>query len=73
MDFNRVQNVLTNKEKVDIFYDERPVWIQGVNNHVAKVGFIDNFEERDGFIEDLYERNLYNAQARDNRSEIDHW
>ena len=20
-----------------------------------------------------YERNLYNAQARDNRSEIDHW
>ena len=60
MDFNRVQNVLKNKEKVDIFYDERPVWIQGVNNHVAKVGFIDNFEERDVFIEDLYERNLYN-------------
>ena len=73
MDFNRVQSVLKNKEKVDIFYDERPVWIQGVNNHVAKVGFIDNFEERDVFIEDLYERNLYNAQARDNRSEIDHW
>ena len=60
MDFNRVQNVLRNKEKVDIFYDDRPVWIQGVNNHVAKVGFIDNFEERDVFIEDLYERNLYN-------------
>ena len=52
MDFNRVQSVLKNKEKVDIFYDERPVWIQGVNNHVAKVGFIDNFEERDVFIED---------------------
>ena len=60
MDFNRVQSVLKNKEKVDIFYDERPVWIQEVNNHVAKVGFIDNFEERDVFIEDLYERNLYN-------------
>lgn len=60
MDFNRVQSVLKNKEKVDIFYDERTVWIQGVNNHVAKVGFIDNFEERDVFIEDLYERNLYN-------------
>ena len=56
MDFNRVQSVLKNKEKVDIFYDERPVWIQGVNNHVAKVGFIDNFEERDVFIEDLYDR-----------------
>ena len=62
MNFNRVQEVLNNKEKVDIFYDDRPVWIQGVNEHghVAKVGFIDNFEERDVFIEDLYERNLYN-------------
>ena len=60
MNFNRVQDVLNNKEKVDIFYDERPVWIQGVTNHIAKVGFIDNFEERDVFIEDLYERNLYN-------------
>ena len=60
MNFKRVQEVLNNKEKVDIFYDERPVWIQGANNNRAKIGFIDNFEERDVFIEDLYERNLYN-------------
>ena len=50
MNFNRVQDILNNKEKVDIFYNERPVWIQGVNNHIAKIGFIDNFDER----------NLYN-------------
>lgn len=55
MNFNRVKDVLNNKEKVDIFYNERPVWIQSTNNRVAKVGFIDNFEERDVFIEDLYE------------------
>ena len=60
MKYNRVKEVLTNKEKVDIFFDERPVWIQGVNNNIAKVGFIYNFEERDVFIDDLYERNLYN-------------
>lgn len=60
MNFSRVQEVLNNKEKVDIFYDDRPVWIQSANRNVAKVGFIDNFEERDVFIEDLYERNLYN-------------
>lgn len=60
MNFNRVQEVLNNKDKIDIFYDERPVWIQVVNNRIAKVGFIDNFEERDVFIDDLYERNLYN-------------
>ena len=58
MKLDRVQSVLNNKEKVDIFYDERPVWIQGVNDNIAKVGFIDNFEEKDVFIEDLYERNL---------------
>ena len=60
MNYNRVQDILNNKEKVDIYFDERPVWIQGVNKQIAKVGFVDNFEERDVFIEDLYERNLYN-------------
>lgn len=60
MRLSRVQDVLNNKEKVDIFYDERPVWIQGINDNVAKIGFIDNFEERDVYIEDLYEKDLYN-------------
>lgn len=55
MNFSRVQEVLNNKTKVDIFYDDRPVWIQSANHSVAKVGFIDNFEEFDVFIEDLYE------------------
>lgn len=60
MDISRINSILTNKEKCDVFYDDRPVWIQGVNNNIAKVGFIDNFEEKDVFIQDLYERNLYN-------------
>ena len=55
MKLNRVKEILNNKEKVDIFYDDRPVWIQSIGNRTAKVGFIDNFEERDVFIEDLYE------------------
>lgn len=60
MNYERINFILNNDEKCDVFYDERPVWIQGVNEHIAKVGFIDNFEEKDVFIEDLYERNLYN-------------
>lgn len=62
MDLQRVHSILNNKEKFDVFYDERPVWIQGVddNNDIAKVGFIDNFEERDVYIEDLYEKDLFN-------------
>ena len=60
MDMERIHSILNNKEKCDVFYDDRPVWIQWVNENIAKVGFIDNFEEKDVFIQDLYERNLYN-------------
>ena len=62
MDLERVNSILNNKKKVDIFYDDRPVWIQGINesNDSAKVGFVDNFEEKDVFIQDLYEKDLYN-------------
>ena len=60
MNLNRIHSILNNKEKCDVFYDDRPVWIQGINKEVAKVGFIDNFEEKDVFINDLYEKDLYN-------------
>lgn len=60
MEIKRLNSILSNEEKVDLFYDERPVWVQGVYQDVAKIGFVDNFEERDVFIDDLYERNLYN-------------
>ena len=58
MNISRINSILNNKEKCDIFYENRPVWIQGINNDVAKVGFIDNFEEKDVFINELYERHL---------------
>ena len=61
-DVQRVHTILNNKEKSDVFYDERPVWIQGVDEKrdIAKVGFVDNFEEQDVYIEDLYEKDLFN-------------
>ena len=31
-----------NDEKFDVFYKDRPVWIQGVSKDMAKVGFVDN-------------------------------
>ena len=60
MNLERINSILNNKEKCDVFYDNRAVWIQGISNTTAKVGFIDNFEEKDVYIEDLYEKNLYN-------------
>ena len=59
MDKKRIYEILQSKEKYDVFYDERHVWIQSLNDNVAKIGFIDNFEEKDVFIEDLYENDLY--------------
>ena len=60
MNLERIYTVLNNDEKFDIFYDNRPVWVQGLNENaeMAKVGFVDNFEEKDVIIKDLYERNL---------------
>lgn len=55
MDGERIYEILKNKELHDVYYNERPVWIQEVNNNVAKVGFVDNNEEKDVYITDLYE------------------
>ncbi len=60
MNLERVHALLNSKEKVDIFYNDRPVWIQEVKDNIAKIGFIDSFQEKDVYIEDLYEKDLYN-------------
>ena len=56
MNLERVQAIINNKEKVDVFYQNNPVWIQEVNNTTAKIGFINNFEEKDVSINDLIEK-----------------
>lgn len=60
MDSKEIFNILKNKEKHDIYFEDRPVWIQELNNNIAKVSFIDTNEEKDIFVTDLYEKNLYN-------------
>ena len=60
MNLERLHHMLNNKEKVDVYYDQRPVWVQEVHDDIAKVGFLDSFEEKDVYIEDLYENDLYN-------------
>ena len=58
MNIARVNEILGNKEKCDVFYEDKLVWIQQVVNEVAKVGFIDGSEDMDVSVEDLYEENL---------------
>lgn len=60
MNSKRIFEILKNKELHDVYYNERPVWIQDVKDNIAKVGFLDNNEEKNVYIEDLYEDTLYN-------------
>lgn len=56
MDLKRVNSILSNDKKFDVFYKDRAVWIQGISNDLAKIGFVDNFEEMDVNISELYEK-----------------
>lgn len=55
MRLERIESIINNDEKCDIFYQNRAVWIQELNNNFAKVGFVDNFEERNVPIDELNE------------------
>ena len=56
MDLKRINSILSNDEKFDVFYKDKPVWIQGISNDLAKIGFVDNFKEMDVNISELYEK-----------------
>ncbi len=55
MNRNRVYEIMKNKEIRDIYYENKPVWVQEVNNDVAKIGFMDDTSEIDVPIADLSE------------------
>ena len=59
MNIQRINEILTNKEKCDVFYEDKPVWIQELNDNIAKVRFIDGTGDKDVYAEDLYENNLH--------------
>lgn len=61
MDKRRVISILNNKEVRDVLYDEKPVWIQSLQDDIATVGFLDGSPEKNVYIEDLYEKDLYNS------------
>ena len=57
MDIKRVYEIINNKEKVEIEYESKSVWIQNIENtNQVRVGFIENFEENVVDIKDLVEK-----------------
>lgn len=55
MDIEKAYQIFNSNDHYDILYQDRPVWIQELSPLTAHIGFIDNFEEQDVYISDLYE------------------
>lgn len=47
MNRNRIYEIIKNKEIRDIYYEDKPVWVQEVYNDVAKIGFMGGTSEID--------------------------
>lgn len=60
MTSKRICEILKDKKIEDVYYNEQPVWIQELHGNKAKVGFIHSNETQDLYVDDLYEKNLYN-------------
>ena len=60
MNQKRVNEILNSRQLNEVYYNEKPVWIQEVHDDIAKIGFLDGSQEKDVYIDDLYESDLYN-------------
>ena len=60
MNKQRINEILNHRNLSEVFYNEKPVWIQEVHDDIAKIGFLDGSQEKDVYIDDLYESDLYN-------------
>lgn len=60
MNKSRIYEILKQEQINEVFYNEKPVWIQELSGNIAKIGFMDTSDTKDVYIEDLYEHDLYN-------------
>ncbi len=55
MNKKRIIEIMRQEQLNEVYYNERPVWIQEIYHNTARVGFVDTNEEKNVFISDLYE------------------
>ncbi len=58
MNEQRLTEILRSNYPHDVFYNEKPVWIQEVKGQTVTVGFMDNSKPKNVLMSDLYEKNL---------------
>ena len=57
MDKKRLNEII-NQEKInEIYYNDRPIWVQETDGIKARIGFLDGTPEQNVYIKDLYENN----------------
>ena len=39
MDLKKINSILNNSNKEEVFYNDRPCWIQSVDSNIAKIRF----------------------------------
>jgi len=59
MNTKRIFEIVKNKDIHEVYYEDKPVWIQEVKDNIARIGFLDGSGEKNVYIEDLYEESLY--------------
>ena len=62
MNKQRLNEILNHRQLSEVFYEEKPVWIQEVNDDIAKIGFLDGSPEKSVYIDVLYESDLYKSK-----------
>ena len=55
MNYKRASEIVSHEKICDVYYGEKAVWIQEVENNMARIGFMDGSNEKSVKIEDLYE------------------
>lgn len=55
MKIERAYEILNNNEICNVYYNNNPIWIQEINNGIAKVGFMYGNIEQKIEISKLYE------------------
>ena len=62
MNRQRINDLLSNDNLSEVFYNEKPIWIQEIHDDIATIGFLDGSQDKKVYIDDLYEINLYNEK-----------
>ncbi len=61
MTTKRAIDILKNKKIHEVYYNDEPIWIQELHNDKARVGFLNSNVTKDIYVDELYEKNLYNS------------